>query len=211
MTALRGPVLAEEYPGFQRGSPVVSVTSEVLANVSFQIAPPRSARSDSDQASGNDNFAALVDSNAAAGNADNRSQDASTAPTPAPRRADDSQATSDNRSRDNAAASGQAASDKAASDKAASNDSSDRDTAASAIAATPSLATTASLTGTAAAPAATGTDPAAIDTAAATTTANPAKANGAKADPQPTVSEAVTAQIASTDATVTTGIALAAS
>jgi len=280
---------------------VVSVTSEVLANASFQGAPPRSARSDSDQASGNDSFSALVNSNAAAGNADNRSQDTSAAPTPAPRRADDSQATPDNRSRDNAAASGQAASDKAASDNAANNDSSDRDTAtgarndadadsktettrrsksksaasksdaaksdeakpesktaaadaaaitgqtqaaqdgtaevtangiaavvpvtntaAEASIATPAsdkataplaiaaaaIAATASLTGTTAA-----ATPA-IDTAAATApaaTATAAKANGAKANPQATVSEAVTAQIASTDATVTTGIALAAS
>ena len=110
---------------------MVSVTSEVLANVSFQGAPAKSARSDSDQSAGNDSFAALVDSNAAASNADNRSQDASAAQTPAPRRADDSPATPDNRSRDNTAASDQAASDKAASDKAARNDSSDRDGAVS--------------------------------------------------------------------------------
>jgi flagellar hook-length control protein FliK len=106
---------------------VVGVTSEVSANLSFQAAPTRSARRD-DQSAGSDSFAALVDSNSAtAGNANSRSQDASPAQPPAPRRADDSQA--DNRSRDNVAASDQATSDKAASDKAARNDSSGRDAA----------------------------------------------------------------------------------
>src|SRR6059036_1069810 len=91
-----------------RGSPVVSVTSEVLANASFQGAQARSARADSDQSAGNDSFAALVDSNAAASNNDNRVQDRVQDRTqdsaPAPRRSDDSQAASDNRARDNAAA-----------------------------------------------------------------------------------------------------------
>ena len=100
---------------------MVSVTSEVLANASFQAAQARSARPHSDQAAGNDSFSALVDSNTAASNHDNRTQDS----TSAPRRSYDSQAASDNRARDNAAAS-----DKAASDKAARNDSSDRDAAA---------------------------------------------------------------------------------
>ena len=109
---------------FQReGSSVVSVTSEVLANASFQAAQARSARPHSDQAAGNDSFSALVDSNTAASNNDNRTQDSSSAP----RRSYDSQAASDNRARDNAAAS-----DKAASDKAARNDSNDRDAAAKA-------------------------------------------------------------------------------
>jgi len=104
---------------------VVSVTSEVLANASFQGAQAKSARADSSQSAGNDSFATLVDSNAAASNNDNRAQDRAQDSAPAPRRSDDSQAASDNRARDNAAAS-----DKAASDKAARNDSNDRDAAA---------------------------------------------------------------------------------
>src|SRR5436853_897090 len=104
-----------------RVSPVVSVTSEVSANVSFQSAAARSARPDSEPPARNDSFATLVDSNTAASNNDNRTQDNAHAP----RRSDDAQATSDNRSRDNAAAS-----DKA--DKAARNDSNDRNAAANA-------------------------------------------------------------------------------
>ena len=103
---------------------MVSVTSEVLANASFQGAQARSARPDSDQSAGNDSFAALVDSNAAASNNDNRPlrtqrppRAARTIRKPHPTTA----------SRDNAAAS-----DKAASDKAARNDSNDRDAAAKA-------------------------------------------------------------------------------
>lgn len=95
---------------------MVSVTSEVSANASFQHAAARSARPDSEPPARNDSFAALVDSNTAAGNNDNRAQDNA----PATRRADDGQAASDNRSRDNAAA----------SDKAARNDSNDRYAAA---------------------------------------------------------------------------------
>jgi flagellar hook-length control protein FliK len=106
---------------------VVSVTSEVLANVSFLGASARSGRPDSD--SSNNSFAALVDSNAAPSNSDNRPQDtsrdiardASSAPAPAPRRADDPPP-ADNRSRDDTTAS-----DKSASDKAARNDSDDHD------------------------------------------------------------------------------------
>ena len=105
---------------------MVSVTSEVLANASFQSAQAKSARADSGQSAGNDSFATLVDSNAAASNNDNRAKDRTQDSTPAPRRSDDSQATSDNRARDNAAT------DKAASDKAARNDSNDRDAAAKA-------------------------------------------------------------------------------
>ena len=80
---------------------MVSVTSEVLANASFQGAQARSARADSDQSAGNDSFATLVDSNAAASNNDNRAQDRAQDSAPAPRRSDDSQAASDNRARDN--------------------------------------------------------------------------------------------------------------
>lgn len=96
---------------------MVSVTSEVSANASFQSAAARSVRPDSDPRAGNDSFAALVDSNTAASHND-RAQDY--APPAAPRRNDDTQAASDNRSRDNAAA----------SDKAARNASKDRDDAA---------------------------------------------------------------------------------
>jgi flagellar hook-length control protein FliK len=97
---------------------VVSVTSEVSANTSFQNAAARSARLDSEPSAGTGSFAALVDSNTTASNNDNRAPDAA----PAPRRSDDAQATSDNRSRDNAAA----------SDKAARNDSNDRNAVAKA-------------------------------------------------------------------------------
>ena len=97
---------------------MVSVTSEVSANASFQSAAARSARPDSEPTAGNDSFAALVDSNTAASRND-RAQDSA----PAPRRNDDT--ATDNRSRDNAAAS-----DKAAADKAARNASNDRDDAA---------------------------------------------------------------------------------
>ena len=83
---------------------MVSVTSEVSANAAFQSAQARSARPDSSASAGNDSFATLVDSNTAA-SSDNRAQDTSSAQAPAPRRADDSQAPPDNRSRDNAAAS----------------------------------------------------------------------------------------------------------
>ena len=68
---------------------MVSVTSEVLANASFQGAQARSARADSDQSAGNDSFAALVDSNAAASNNDNRAQDRTQDSAPSPRRSDD--------------------------------------------------------------------------------------------------------------------------
>src|SRR3954466_11672398 len=86
-----------------RGSPVVSVSSEVSASLSFQGASPRSARSDAAPSTANDSFAALVDSNTAAGNSENRPQDTGA---PAPRRADDPPSpSSDTRgSRDNAAA-----------------------------------------------------------------------------------------------------------
>src|SRR5260221_5415566 len=107
--------------GSSRGSAVFGVTSEALASVSFQGAPARSGRPDSDHSAGNDSFAALIDSNTAASNNDNRPQDI------APRRADDSQAPSDNRARDNTAAP-----DKAATDKAPRNDSSDPDAAVNA-------------------------------------------------------------------------------
>jgi flagellar hook-length control protein FliK len=99
---------------------VVSVTSEVSANTSFQSAAAKSARPDSEPA-GNDSFAALVGSNTAANNHDTRTQDNA----PAPRRSDDTQAASNNRSRDNAPASNRA-------DNAARNESNDRNAAAKA-------------------------------------------------------------------------------
>src|SRR3954451_14381174 len=102
-----------------RGSPVVSVSSEVSASLSFQGASARSARSDAAPSTGNDSFAALVDSNTAAGNSDHRPQDTGA---PAPRRADDPPSpSSDTRSRDNAAA-----------DKTARNNSDDSNAAADA-------------------------------------------------------------------------------
>jgi chemotaxis protein MotD len=121
---------------FNEGSPVVSGTSEVLASASVQNATARSTRQDSSPPAGNDSFASLIDSNAAASSRDNRAQDNSpdtsapaTSQTPAPRRADDAQKSSDGRSRDNTAASDKAASDKAASDRAARSDANDRDAA----------------------------------------------------------------------------------
>src|SRR4051812_8725174 len=114
--------------GSSRGSAVVSVTSEALANLSFQGAPARSGRPDSERSAGSDNFATLVGSNTAA-SSDNR------APEPAPRRTEDSQSPPDSRARDNAA-SDKAASDKAATDKGARSDArtdpSDRDAAVAA-------------------------------------------------------------------------------
>ena len=86
----------------------------------FQTAAARSARPDSEPPAGNDSFAALVDSNTAASNNDNSHPGQRARP----RRSDDAQAASDNRSRANAAAS-----DKA--DKAR-NDSNDRNAAAKA-------------------------------------------------------------------------------
>ncbi|NOJ47320.1 flagellar hook-length control protein FliK [Bradyrhizobium archetypum] len=97
---------------------MVSVTSEVSANASFQSAAARSARPDPERPVGNDSFAALVDSNAASSRNDDRMQDTASAP----RRSDDAQAVSDSRARDNTAAS-----DKA--DKAARDDSNNRDAA----------------------------------------------------------------------------------
>jgi flagellar hook-length control protein FliK len=99
---------------------VVSVTSEVSANTSFQNAAAKAARPDSESA-GNDSFAALVGSKKAASNNDTRTQDNA----PGPRRSDDTQAASNSRSRDNAAASDRA-------DNAARNDSNDRNAAAKA-------------------------------------------------------------------------------
>src|SRR5215207_4416718 len=77
-----------------RGLLVVSVTSEVSANTSFQNAAAKSARPDSESAR-NDSFAALVGNKPAASNNDNRTQDNA----PAPRRSDDTQAASNSRAR----------------------------------------------------------------------------------------------------------------
>src|SRR3954453_13570635 len=103
-----------------RGSPVISVTSEVSANLSFQGASARSARPDSDPSAGNDSFAALVDSSTADTNNDNRAQDKSSAQAAAPRRPDDPPPPADTRSRDNSKA----------PDKAAREDTDGRGTAA---------------------------------------------------------------------------------
>ena len=89
----------------------------------FRARQARSARPDSDQSAGNDSFAALVDSNAAASNNDNRAQDISARPAPLGRFASSIRQPRARQRR---------ASDKAASDKAARNDSNDRDAAAKA-------------------------------------------------------------------------------
>ncbi|MFL6840776.1 MAG: flagellar hook-length control protein FliK [Bradyrhizobium sp.] len=99
---------------------MISVTSEVSANLSFQGASARSARPDSDPSAGNDSFAALVDSSTADTNNDNRAQDKSSAQAAAPRRADDPPPPADTRSRDNSKA----------PDKAAREDTDGRGTAA---------------------------------------------------------------------------------
>src|SRR4029079_4243319 len=98
-----------------RGSPVVSVTSEVLANASFQNAAARSARPDSEPSGRSDSFATLVDRHTAARRNDNRAPDTP----PASRRFVDAPAAADNRSRNDTAASDRA-------DRAARNDSNDR-------------------------------------------------------------------------------------
>lgn len=94
---------------------MVRVTSEVAANTSFQNAAAKSARPDTEPSSGNDRFAAMVDSNTAASRND-RAPD----PAPAPRRSDNSQPASDSRPRDNAAPD--------RSDRAARNNANDRNT-----------------------------------------------------------------------------------
>jgi flagellar hook-length control protein FliK len=114
---------------------VVNVTSEVLASASFQGASTRAARPDPDQSAGSDSFAALVQSNTATANGDNRAQDRiqdraqdrqhdrAAQDAPPPRRSDDPQPASDNRARDTAAA------DRSAPDQAARSDTNDRDAA----------------------------------------------------------------------------------
>ena len=104
---------------------MVSVRSEVLANATYQGASAKSARLDSGQSAGADSFAALIDNNAAASTADNRPQDTSTAPAPAPRRTDNSTPVVDTRPRDNRKASD----NNAAPDQVTRNDSNDGDTA----------------------------------------------------------------------------------
>jgi flagellar hook-length control protein FliK len=103
--------------GFIARVPVVSVTSEVSASLSFQAASARSSRPDSSPSAGNDSFAALVDINTAGASSDNRPQDTSSAQGAPPRRADDPPPTADTRSRDNSAP-----------DKTARNDADGRDT-----------------------------------------------------------------------------------
>jgi len=73
---------------------VVSAASEVFSSVSFQNAPPRSARSE--QGSSDNSFAALVDSNTTASASSDRFQDTPPAPS---RRADDPPPAADTRSR----------------------------------------------------------------------------------------------------------------
>src|SRR5450631_1761705 len=115
-----GPVLADLRSSFiARGRPVVSVTSEVAASVSFQTAPPKAARPDPSQAG--DSFAALLDSGTPTDTGNSGAASAAPQQSAAPRR-DDAAANADNpRSRDNASA-----------DHAAGNNSDDRDAAANA-------------------------------------------------------------------------------
>jgi flagellar hook-length control protein FliK len=95
---------------------VVSVTSEVAASVSFQIAPPKAARPDPLQAS--ERFGALVDGSASSDNS-GVTPVAPQQPAP-PRRADDAGTNADNpRPRDSASA-----------DSAGENNSGDRDAVA---------------------------------------------------------------------------------
>ena len=76
-----------------------SVTSEAAASVSFQTAPPKPARPDPSQR--NDNFGALVDSNAPPDTGNDRAASAAQQQSASPRRADDAAANADNaRSRD---------------------------------------------------------------------------------------------------------------
>jgi flagellar hook-length control protein FliK len=103
--------------GFIARVPVVSVTSEVSASLSFQAASAKSSRPDSSPSAGNDSFAALVDINTAGASSDNRPEHTSSVQGAPPRRADDPPPAADTRSRDNSAP-----------DKAARNDTDGRDT-----------------------------------------------------------------------------------
>src|SRR5207302_3221967 len=96
--------------------PVFSVTSEAAASLSFQAAPPRSAKADPSQ--GNDRFQALIDSSAPADTGNDRAN--AMAPQQSQHRADGASATADTkRSRDAGPA-----------DQAAGNNSDDRDATA---------------------------------------------------------------------------------
>lgn len=77
---------------------MVRVTSEASASTTFQNAAAKSARPEVETSTGNDRFAAMVDSNTAASRND-RAPD----PAPAPRRTDNTPPASDSRPRDNAA------------------------------------------------------------------------------------------------------------
>src|SRR5438477_2258719 len=98
-----GPVLADGRSVHRERRPVVSVTSEIASNLSFQSSQ-RVAKSDAPPA--NDSFASLVDSNNAAADNNNRAGD-SAAPasnnSSAPRRPDDTAAKAGG-ARDNSAA-----------------------------------------------------------------------------------------------------------
>jgi flagellar hook-length control protein FliK len=98
--------------------PVFSVTSDAVANVSFQGATSRPARPDRPQ--GNDSFEALVGNSTPAETDNNRA--ASTEPSASQRRSDDASATADNRASRDATASDRATRDQAASDQADQHD-----------------------------------------------------------------------------------------
>src|SRR5438105_3039438 len=98
--------------------PVFSVTSEAATSLSFQAAPPRSAKADPSQ--GNDRFQALIDSSAPADTGNDRANAMAPQQSASQHRADGASATADTkRSRDAGPA-----------DQAAGNNSDDRDATA---------------------------------------------------------------------------------
>ena len=84
-----------------------SVTPDAPASVPFQSTPSRSARFD--QPSGNDSFAALVDSNTATDNGNDRAPAPAQDQSATPRRSDDTPAATDNRGPQNPTATDQPA------------------------------------------------------------------------------------------------------
>lgn len=185
-----------------------SVTSETVANASFQGAPARSSKPDLDASAGNDSFAALVDSNTPVDTGKDRAAAAADAQSAASqRRSDDASASAAadaKRSRNDAAA------DRA--DRKARNDSDARDTAdkqsdananadASQKSRTNSTNTNAGAAKSADKPA--GDDAPTAKSADDSDASVPAKVEPAAAAPNP-VAVAVTVIVAATDAAPTT-------
>jgi flagellar hook-length control protein FliK len=163
---------------------VVSVTSEASSNLSFQGTTQRSTRTDSAQSQNNDSFSALVDSNTSASNGDNRPQDTS-APAPAPRRADDQAPATDSAPRDNTAA----------ADKTAQNNADDQNAAAGAPANTnadANAAANADASGRAKAKSASNSD----DTKSTLKSKSSAETSSAKDQPQAKQDGAIAAAVA---------------